>query len=994
MFKGVAQKFNDWKRNRSIDVVDIGSTIRRDSEEQQQKPTIVLAIDDAKGKVIVTEVAEVEPTPEETVEEVDENIVKTIHGHHIKDADEYFMPRKLEGIPVFETDYIFSKHEKEVGEIKKALSIGSHRMLGDKSLEVILIDEVIKRFIDYVHMLPASESYHHAYKGGLIAHSLVVARDAILNAKDRKPPSTGFIEIDAELRPKYLYATFIGGLIHDMGKLSSDITVSPYIIIDEATGETRHFHPRDGVPNWHPKKESLIAWATRWKVSSYTMVYRSRANGAHNYDTVEFLRQVVGIEYAQDYLTHDHRNLYDELAGQLSHLSRSKHYIATQIHAADAHSVFQDVGKRMDINIGIQKESVYKKCLDVLLHISCDWDVNKPNAKIWVVGNNVYLRYTAAFDEIRVKGIEKHYELPNSTNAIIQEMRHGRIVEILADDKPGYNFFPGVYTEKDIRALLAGDLVVKAEHLIKLTWSSWLYREILPPSCAGVMMSPLDEDRVYYYDEQGDPHEFLTKVPDNQAPQGHTIEGQVVDNAQQAIPADAPMADEPPPPTEDDYAQMDMVNTSEGDSAASTSQEQSQEQTAQDKKAAKSPRPKKPKTKPVATKSKLKEFMLSQKNTTNDELASLVLVSAAEEEEQEKAENDTQSSGTSETDNVTQANSAPSDTEQTEAQQDAQAHSQQSSGEDKPESVTVTDSNAPCSQTVSTKATSNDKADSAHATTSSQTDNTPNKKPKESAHQQRLAHVYEHAHIKVKGDKNYVSIESIKTLFELETDKDAIAKLMQDNIAILNDTKSVMMEPIRIDGHTRKFIRIHSRRGKGKKHTSSVGKSTNTPNETDTRKQFAKTMNERSDKRAQQAQKREQRQKQNKHNTEQAADALAQEHATHANQQAPAPLDDIAFSLAAGIVHAKAHSLAFVIKTAIEQHRTNIDLQGDAVHFSAHEMEQMAHKVCGKKVRFRHLKRVLSQNPQFEKVSNGSDGLRYQLPINQLNNIDLSEVLS
>lgn len=84
---------------------------------------------------------------------------------------------------------------------------------------------LLHRYIEFVQLMPASESHHHANAGGLAAHTL----ETILYALKYRngfllPRGAGAERIDAE-RDFWTYAVFLGALLHDVGKPITDLRI-------------------------------------------------------------------------------------------------------------------------------------------------------------------------------------------------------------------------------------------------------------------------------------------------------------------------------------------------------------------------------------------------------------------------------------------------------------------------------------------------------------------------------------------------------------------------------------------------------------------------------------------------------------------------------------------------------------------------------------------------------------------------------------------------
>ncbi len=84
---------------------------------------------------------------------------------------------------------------------------------------------VIHRFAEFVQLLPASQSHHHAQPGGLLQHTLEVAAFAAgLRNGYKLPPSAG-AEAQMAMGATWSYGVVLAALLHDIGKPVSDVRV-------------------------------------------------------------------------------------------------------------------------------------------------------------------------------------------------------------------------------------------------------------------------------------------------------------------------------------------------------------------------------------------------------------------------------------------------------------------------------------------------------------------------------------------------------------------------------------------------------------------------------------------------------------------------------------------------------------------------------------------------------------------------------------------------
>lgn len=160
--------------------------------------------------------------------------------------------------------------------------------LADAEIDAYVIP-VLLRVIHQIHLLPASEMHHHWGWGGLLVHSLEVARYAVEMAErelfDENTQSQRY-----QNRPRWACACCIMGLIHDVGKCH-DISVST----------------EDGQ-EWNCLHEPLMNWFSRHNLNEYRIEWRKgRIHKSHEGkslrmaylrllpdETIRYLTEVTG----------------------------------------------------------------------------------------------------------------------------------------------------------------------------------------------------------------------------------------------------------------------------------------------------------------------------------------------------------------------------------------------------------------------------------------------------------------------------------------------------------------------------------------------------------------------------------------------------------------------------------------------------------------------------------------------------------------------------
>lgn len=83
----------------------------------------------------------------------------------------------------------------------------------------------VNRYAEYVQLMPASESHHHAHVGGLLSHTLEMTLAAMTWRNGHFFPDGADVEeMDAQ-RDEWTYVVFFAALLHDIGKIMADLRI-------------------------------------------------------------------------------------------------------------------------------------------------------------------------------------------------------------------------------------------------------------------------------------------------------------------------------------------------------------------------------------------------------------------------------------------------------------------------------------------------------------------------------------------------------------------------------------------------------------------------------------------------------------------------------------------------------------------------------------------------------------------------------------------------
>lgn len=107
-----------------------------------------------------------------------------------------------------------------------------------------MVRDPFYRYAEAIQLAPASEADHHAGPGGLLAHSYDVITLGLKRRRGLQLPHGGSIDQINEQRHLWTYAVFVGGLLHDVGKLMASIRLR--VLLKQGT-----------YYNWTPQDKPL-----------------------------------------------------------------------------------------------------------------------------------------------------------------------------------------------------------------------------------------------------------------------------------------------------------------------------------------------------------------------------------------------------------------------------------------------------------------------------------------------------------------------------------------------------------------------------------------------------------------------------------------------------------------------------------------------------------------------------------------------------------------
>lgn len=324
-----------------------------------------------------------------------------------------------------------------------------------------LFRQVVVNYIRYVHLLPASENHHHCDVGGLVRHSLEVALNSLRKAQQQVLPAIGHLDDEQARKPRWQYAAWVCGLLHDAGKVLYDMRV-----YDVDTGK-----------DWNPYLSDLFTWAHENSVSRYRVVWRpEHRHKKHENLSVTVIEWVLTKE-AKAYLMDNTDELPIAMNHALAHYGSSEGYLQRCLREADSASTEKDIQTQWHEMIGKRRYPLESALVNAMRRLRDNWQVNQPKGHVWIIGHDVFLSWPKTIQLIVQRLQADKVDVPVNPSRILEILEERNLVRRL-DDSVTYSMF----TPSGIEG------VTGAERVICLAWPGLLYETMpVPRSVPGVL---------------------------------------------------------------------------------------------------------------------------------------------------------------------------------------------------------------------------------------------------------------------------------------------------------------------------------------------------------------------------------------------------------------------------------------------------------------------------------------------------------------------------
>jgi len=284
-----------------------------------------------------------------------------------------------------------------------------------------LVMPMLRRYLSWVHLLPASASHHHARLGGLAIHGLDVATMAARNAHnavlDFDPAYTRDLELRANRRSLWPLAAATAGLHHDLGKILID-----QIVTCADTGEV-----------WNPFVSDMLSWSKKQNVKRYAVRWRGN-DRLHRHESFGlFLMGTIAGQEVLGSLAGLGRDVIEAVLMSVSGERDDPSGMRQMVHQADVASskLDRDSGQAYWSESNATADPVLGRLLDVAATLVRKrvWKVNTPGHHLWVTSSGAYLIWPQAFTALRQELVNNQNSvgIPNDPTEIAEMFLRARI---------------------------------------------------------------------------------------------------------------------------------------------------------------------------------------------------------------------------------------------------------------------------------------------------------------------------------------------------------------------------------------------------------------------------------------------------------------------------------------------------------------------------------------------------------------------------------------
>jgi len=269
----------------------------------------------------------------------------------------------------------------------------------------------IHRYAERVQQLPASETHHHAYLGGMLDHGLELVACSLKLRQSYLLPTGAAPEDQAAQNDAWSAGIAYGALLHDIGKIAVDLQVE-----------------RQDGRVWHPWQGAL------------DQPYRFRYLKGRDY---HLHGAAAGLLYTQilDRPILDWLSGFPQLWASLLYVLAGQYeragVLGELVIQADRVSTAQNIGGNPSKALQAPIHSLQHHLISGLRHlVQHELKLNQPGAAGWLTQDALWLVSKTVTDKLRAYLLSQSIEgIPSSNIAVFDELQSHGLVESTPEGK-------------------------------------------------------------------------------------------------------------------------------------------------------------------------------------------------------------------------------------------------------------------------------------------------------------------------------------------------------------------------------------------------------------------------------------------------------------------------------------------------------------------------------------------------------------------------------
>lgn len=269
----------------------------------------------------------------------------------------------------------------------------------------------IHRYAEQVQQLPASETHHHAYLGGMLDHGLELVACSLKLRQSYLLPTGAAPEDQAAQTDAWSAGIAYGALLHDIGKIAVDL------LVERQDGRV-----------WHPWQGAL------------DQPYRFRYLKGRDY---HLHGAAAGILYTQilDRPILDWLSGFPQLWASLLYVLAGQYeragVLGELVMQADRVSTAQNIGGNPSKALQAPIHSLQHHLISGLRHlVQHELKLNQPGAAGWLTQDAIWLVSKTVTDKLRAYLLSQSIEgTPSSNIAVFDELQSHGLVESTPEGK-------------------------------------------------------------------------------------------------------------------------------------------------------------------------------------------------------------------------------------------------------------------------------------------------------------------------------------------------------------------------------------------------------------------------------------------------------------------------------------------------------------------------------------------------------------------------------